>query len=108
MGQRAQTRALTHTIRLVPLTDRKVGVVSARDEVLAAAKVLAAKSIDGTFTANEVINELRTRGTDYQESTIRTHVASRMCANAPDNHVVTYKDFVRVDRNRYRLYLGGA
>jgi hypothetical protein len=38
----------------------------------------------------------------YKESTIRTHVTSRMCANSPDNHAVTYPDLIRTDVGRYR------
>ena len=43
------------------------------------------------------------RPSGYAESTIRTHVTSRMCGNAPDNHAVTYDDLVRIDAGRYRL-----
>ena len=52
--------------------------------------------------SREVIEELRHRGTDLAESTIRTHVASRMCASAPDNHGTMYADFERVDHGEYR------
>lgn len=71
--------------------------------MLAAAKALAASSADGTFTVEEVVDYLRRRDTEFAESTIRTHVTSRMCANAPDNHGSVYGDFVRVDRGRYAL-----
>lgn len=55
-----------------------------------------------TFTIAEVITELRIRGTGFADSTIRTHIASRMCANSPDNHGTTYPDFDRVDHGVYR------
>jgi len=42
-------------------------------------------------------------GTQYEASTILTHVQSRMCADAPDNHGTTYADLERVARGRYRL-----
>ena len=42
-------------------------------------------------------------GTRYAETTIRTQVASRMCATAPDHPARTYDDFVRVDQGVYRL-----
>jgi hypothetical protein len=80
-----------------------VSRVTARDEVLAAARKLTALSADGTFTPDEVVAILRREGSPYKESTIRTHVVSRMCANAPDNHAVTYRDLVRTDVGRYRL-----
>lgn len=80
--------------------------MTARDEVLAAAKELAAPSSDGTFTVEEILDNLRRRGSSYKPSTIRTHVTSRMCANAPDHHAVTYRDLVRVGEGRYRLNAG--
>ena len=77
--------------------------MTARDGVLLAAYQLADASPDGTFTVDEVTDALKAAGTIYKESTIRTHVVSRMCANAPDNHAVTYDDLVRVGEGRYRL-----
>lgn len=77
--------------------------MTARDEVLAASTELADRALDGTFTVEEVVDTLRRRGSKYKASTIRTHVTSRMCANAPDNHAVTYRDLVRVGDGRYRL-----
>jgi hypothetical protein len=43
-----------------------------------------------------VIDELLRTGTRYKPSTIRTHIVSRMCANAPDHHASTYDDPERV------------
>ena len=77
--------------------------MTARDEVLAAARTLATRSSDGTFSIEDVVALMRREGTSYKESTIRTHVVSRMCANAPDNHAVTYRDLFRTDVGRYRL-----
>ena len=81
--------------------------MTARDDVLAAARVLAAKSTDDTFTVDEVVRYLTQRGSRYAESTIRTHVVSRMCADSPDHHAKIYADFQRLDRGRYRLRAGG-
>lgn len=74
---------------------------TARDEILSAVD----KITDGgrrTFTIEEVLRELRARGSRFSESTIRTHITSRLCANSPDHHAVTYPDFDRVDRGEYR------
>jgi hypothetical protein len=76
---------------------------SARQEILTAARSLASHSPDGSFTLMQVITELRRTGTRYTESTIRTHVTSRMCADSPDHHGTTYDDLERLDRGRYRL-----
>lgn len=77
--------------------------MTARDEVLVAARALASNSPDGTFTLSEVVRKVMSSGSRYKESTIRTHVTSRMCINAPDHHAVTYPDLVRTDHGRYRV-----
>ena len=77
--------------------------MTARDEVLAAARRLSGASTDGTFTAEDVLTLLHKDGTQYAASTIRTHISSRMCANAPDHHAIVYRDLVRVGDGRYRL-----
>ena len=41
----------------------------------------------------KILDYLWRAGSTYRPSTIRTHVPSRMCANAPDHHAVTYRDF---------------
>jgi hypothetical protein len=76
--------------------------MTARDEILAALPGLEARTADGTFSLQDVVKELRRRGTELADSTIRTHVTSRMCVNAPDNHARTYNDLVRVSAGRYR------
>ena len=81
--------------------------MTARDEVLAAARKIAAHTPDGTFSVDDVVSLMQGQGTSYKESTIRTHVISRMCANAPDSHAVTYPDFIRTDVGRYLLAPSG-
>ena len=76
---------------------------SARDEILATTRKLAGQSADGTFTLIEVLTEMRRTGSRYAESTIRTHVTSRMCADAPNHHARTYDDLERLGDGRYRL-----
>lgn len=76
---------------------------AARDEILEAAAAVAARSPDETFTCGEIVAEMRARGNRYAEGTVRTHVTSRMCVNAPDHHAVTYDDFERVGDERYRF-----
>jgi hypothetical protein len=76
--------------------------MTTRDEILAALPSVEARSADDTFSPQDVIDELRRRGSAYAESTIRTHVVSRMCANAADHHARVYDDLVRVSEGRYR------
>lgn len=71
--------------------------------MLVAARTLAKRAPDRTFTPAEVITELQRSGSRYRASTIRTHVVSRMCINAPEHHAVVYADLERVTPDRYRL-----
>ena len=74
---------------------------TAREQILKAVDSIT-NGGQRTFTIAEVVDELRRRHTRLAESTIRTHVASRMCANSPDNHGTTYADFDRIDHGEYR------
>jgi hypothetical protein len=76
--------------------------MTAREEILAALPAVCARRGSDTFTAQDVIEELQRRGTRYKPSTIRAHVVSRMCANSPDHHALTYDDLVRVADGNYR------
>ena len=74
-----------------------------RSEILDAMRSLQSRHGRKVFDLSEIIQEVLARGSTYAESTIRTHVASIMCANAPTNHGTTYKDLERVGRGQYRL-----
>jgi hypothetical protein len=76
--------------------------MTARHEILAALSRVQARTGRETFTPQEVIDELLRRGTSYKPSTIRTHIVSRMCADAPDHHARTYDDLERVAAGQYR------
>jgi hypothetical protein len=80
----------------------KMEGMTARDEILAALPSVEGRSADDTFSPQDVIDELRRRGSAYAGSTIRTHVVSRMCANAADHHARVYDDLERVAEGRYR------
>lgn len=54
-----------------------------------------------TFTPSDVITSMERHGTTYQPTTIRTHIVSRMCANAPKHHGTKYDDLLRVGRGTY-------
>lgn len=76
--------------------------MTCRDEVLAAFQRLEARHGRDAFELAEIVQEVQAAGNSYKESTIRTHVTSRMCADAPDHHATTYADLERLDRGRYR------
>lgn len=72
-----------------------------REEVLSVVASLVGPRND--FTLTQVIDEMKRRGTRYAEGTVRTHVTSFMCVNAPASHSTTYGDFERLGRGHYRL-----
>jgi hypothetical protein len=55
-----------------------MGTMTARDEILAALPAAEARSADGLSSPQDVVDELRRRGSTYAESTIKTHIVSRM------------------------------
>ena len=77
--------------------------MNCRDEILfTVQQIIKAKGIN-EFTISEVLHNMKIKGTKFNESTIRTHITSRLCGNAPDNHPVTYDDFERIGRGVYKL-----
>jgi hypothetical protein len=76
---------------------------SCRSEILEAVRAIIEASGRNEFSVEDVITYLRHRGTRYADATLRTHITSRCCKNAPNHHAVTYPDFERVARGRYRF-----
>ncbi len=76
--------------------------MSCRDAVLDAFRRLERRHGRDAFRLKELVEEVRAATEDYTERTIRTHISSRMCANAPDHHGTTYDDLERLDRGVYR------
>ncbi len=68
-------------------------------EVLDAARRICRERGDWTFTLVEVVRALPF----LNESTVRTHVVSRCCVNAPKNHPHRWPYFRRVGRGRYEV-----
>lgn len=75
-------------------------------QVLEARRITQSKGRN-ECSPEEVVHFLRRYGSPYAESTIRTHIVSRCCRNAPENHAVRYEYFERVNHGLYRI-LGGA
>lgn len=76
---------------------------SCRDELLEVVTKLVKENSVNEFTVAEVIDAMKKNNTVYSESTIRTHITSRCCENAPKHHKTTYDDYVRVDNGIYRI-----
>jgi len=74
-----------------------------RNEVLLAAQLIVRRKGRNEFTVQEVVEYMKARQTNYPESTIRTHVTSRCCSNAPNHHGTVYADFERMERGVYKL-----
>lgn len=101
-------QAFTQTVRSIfawMQTPQREGTEArtCRDEILECAQTVMQQSGLDYFTIPEIIGCMEKRGSTYPESTIRTHIVSRMCSNSPDHHAVTYRDFERTDRGQYRL-----
>lgn len=69
------------------------------NEALDAARQIASESDNSTFTIAAVIKALP----HLNERTVRTHIASRCCVNAPKNHSSKLPYFRRVDYGVYRV-----
>ena len=73
-----------------------------REEVLAAFTRLEGRHGDSAFAPADVVREVQLVTDRFAVSTIRTHVVSLMCVNAPQHHGTAYKDLERVGRGLYR------
>ncbi len=77
--------------------------MTCRDEVLAAMGRLKSRHARDVFDLQEIVQEVQATTDRYKDSTIRTHVSSRLCVSAPVNHASPYADLIRVSRGLYRL-----
>ena len=77
--------------------------MTCRDAVLEAMRRLRDRHGRNVFKLDEIVQEVLSRTSAFKESTVRTHVTSRMCADAPDHHAVVYADLDRVEHGLYRL-----
>lgn len=79
--------------------------MNCHSDVRAAANAVVARKGQNQFTIPEVLQEMRRQGTlgRYRQSTVRTHITSRCCANAPDHHAVTYRYFRRLRQGVYEI-----
>lgn len=77
--------------------------MTCRDEILECVAQIIANTGKNEFSIEDVIQAMTDRGSQYQDSTIRTHVAARMCTNAPQNHAVKYHDLERIETGLSRL-----
>lgn len=69
------------------------------DEVLATARRLCRERGGWTFSPDEVVRALP----HLNANTVRTHIVSRCCVNAPANHLHRWGYFRRVARGTYEI-----
>lgn len=69
------------------------------NQVLDVAVRIGKRRKDWTFRPDEVVSALP----DLNPSTIRTHVTSRCCVNAPKNHPHRWDYFARLSRGVYQV-----
>lgn len=77
-------------------------MTTCREHVLRAFERLENRHGRSDFELADIVTEVLALSSAYAESTIRTHITSRMCGNAPDHHATTFDDLERVDRGLYR------
>src|SRR5438093_7289705 len=69
------------------------------DDVLRAAQRLCRERGERTFSAEDVVRALP----HLNENSVRTHIVSRCCVNAPRNHPHRWAYFRRVARGLYEI-----
>jgi predicted RNase H-like HicB family nuclease len=69
------------------------------EEVLQAARRAASSRRNWSFTVREIVAALPA----LNQNTVRTHVVSRCCVNAPKNHPHKWDYFRRIGRGIYRI-----
>jgi hypothetical protein len=73
-----------------------------REKVLAAFERLESRHGRDVFDRDEVVREVLSMTSDFEQSTIETHITARMCINASRNHGTVYADLERVRGGAYR------
>ncbi len=69
------------------------------DEVLRAARRICRERGEWTFTPQEIVRALP----ELNENSVRTHIVSRCCINAPKNHPHKWNYFRRTSRGVYEI-----
>lgn len=75
-----------------------------REEILTAIDALERRHGRTDFAPVEIIQEARANGSTHAESSLRTHIVSRMCVNAPPNHIHRTDELIRTSQGYYARY----
>ncbi|WP_446686141.1 DUF7669 domain-containing protein [Paenibacillus aurantiacus] len=74
-----------------------------RDELLRATRSIVKAKGENRFTPKEAVEYMQSNNTSYAESTIRTHVVSKCCINANQNHARVFNDYERIGDGYYKV-----
>ena len=77
--------------------------VTCRERILEVAGALARRTPQGTFSVQDVIEEMQVRGLPYSRNTIYVCMAVVMCKDAPRCRKLQFGDLERVAKGVYRL-----
>ena len=80
-----------------------MNTTTCREQILATARQITQSKNSNEFTILEILNYLTQQNTPYKESTIRTHITSKMCSNATIHYTVTYNDLTHINPGVYSL-----
>src|SRR5258708_32751970 len=73
--------------------------MATHEEILTAARRICLERNTNAFSPDDIVRALP----HLNPGTIRTHVTSRCCVNAPKNHPHKWDYFRRVGRGRYQI-----
>src|SRR5258708_39265761 len=73
--------------------------MATHEEILTAARRICLERNTNAFSPDDIVRALP----HLNPGTIRTHVTSRCCVNAPKNHPHKWDYFRRVGRGRYEI-----
>lgn len=74
-----------------------------REEILSAVRIIIARKGKNEFSTQEVIQEMGLSNTKCANSTIATHISSRLCRGKNKHHGTTYDDLEGIGEGIYRL-----
>lgn len=74
-----------------------------RDELIIIIRNLVSDKGKNEFFLDEVVKLAKEKNINFPNSTIKTHISSKMCINSPQHHHTKYDDLERVKRGIYRL-----
>jgi hypothetical protein len=92
----------------IPVPSPRKGKHKAQQSILDAMIRLERRHGRTTFDLVDIVQEVLAEDPARSESSVRTHIVSVMCREAPVNHANHTDDLERIDRGRYRRIRGSV